>query len=609
MLDNISMRQGEEMNIDLGPIQIDPRQYGIQGNAVLGIKETGKSYFATMMGERLMEAGIPIIALDPIGIWRFLRVAGTGAGFPVVVAGGEHGDLPLNPEATKEIVRAAMRDGVSLVLDLYDLNLSKTDWKRVVRDAVRTLLYENKGRGVRHVFIEEAAEFVPQVVGRGDVDGQVYAEVEKMARMGGNAQLGFTLISPRAAEVNKSVLELCDALFLFRQRGKNAIEGLGKWFDVAGVEGAKEIRSSLSALGQGECWAWIGDRPIHIKRTPAKRTYHPDRRAGAEPASVVTQRTVDVSAFVAHMRGSLDKIVAEAKPNDPAELKKTIADLRRQLASNEGEKIIAADPAALDAEYQRGHADGFEEGRQEGYRDGLRALEPLAPVVADLSTHLKEASQFTADLERLMTAPMDEPAARAPVAAPPRPRPAPPSVTIKEVDTRHASPPRQADGSLPGPQQRILDAVRWWESVGVSEPIRVRVAAVANYSPNGSAFTNPLGALRSAGHVNYPRDGSVSLTQSGRALSHRPTATPTTADLHAKINAILDGPRQRILAPLLRSYPRAMTRDQLASAASYSPDGSAFTNPLGALRALGLIDYPESGKVVALPILFVGDRR
>ena len=32
---------------------------------------------------------------------------------------------------------------------------------------------------------------------------------------------------------------------------------------------------------------------------------------------------------------------------------------------------------------------------------------------------------------------------------------------------------------------------------------------------------------------------------------------------------------------------------------------SAFTNPLGNLRTLGLIDYPQPGRVVALPMLFL----
>jgi hypothetical protein len=47
----------------------------------------------------------------------------------------------------------------------------------------------------RHIFLEEAAEFAPQRIGHDQ--GSIYAEIEKLARMGGNAGLGYTLINQR----------------------------------------------------------------------------------------------------------------------------------------------------------------------------------------------------------------------------------------------------------------------------------------------------------------------------------------------------------------------------------------------------------------------------
>ena len=35
-----------------------------------------------------------------------------------------------------------------------------------------------------------------------------------------------------------------------------------------------------------------------------------------------------------------------------------------------------------------------------------------------------------------------------------------------------------------------------------------------------------------------------------------------------------------------------------------SPTSSGFSNNLGRLRSLGLVDYPESGTVAATPLLF-----
>lgn len=161
-----------------------------------------------------------------------------------------------------------------------------------------------------------------------------------------------------------------------------------------------------------------------------------------------------------------------------------------------------------------------------------------------------------------------------------------------------------SNGSLPGPQQRIVDALAWWEAAGVSDPTAVQVAVVAKYSPSGGAFRNPLGALNSAGLVCYPTPGKVALTDAGRALANHPGEMPTTEALHARVMEILSGPERKIIAPLLQAYPDAMATDDLAAASGYAPDGGAFRNPLGALRSLKLIDYPAPRQAVALPILF-----
>jgi hypothetical protein len=246
----------------------------------------------------------------------------------VVVAGGKAGDLPLSVASAPEYVRAAMRDGVSLVIDLFDINLSKADWKRIVTACVRVLLHENSEHGLRHVFIEEAAEFAPQRVGPDQ--GQVYAEIEKLARMGGNSRLGYTLINQRAEEVNKAVLQLCDNLFLHRQKGRNSLTGLSKWLDIADVKDSRAIIDSLPNLPTGECWAWMAGtaRPVHAK-VPAKNSLHPDRRVMRGDGDIKAKAAVDVGAFVSSMRSSLGKIEAEAKANDLVALKKRIAELER----------------------------------------------------------------------------------------------------------------------------------------------------------------------------------------------------------------------------------------------------------------------------------------
>lgn len=283
---------------------ITPKEYASQGNAILGIRDSGKSYTGTAIAENLLDAGIPFVAFDPIGVWRYLKIGRKefGAGYPIVVA-GDNGDLDLTPESAKHMVRLAMKENIPLILDLYSMKLSKADWKRIVEESIRILLYENKGCGLRHIFIEEAAEFCPQRVGPDQ--GRVYAEIEKLARMGGNASLGYTLINQRAEEVNKAVLELCDCLILHRQKGRHSLTALGKWLDVADAGNSRAIVKSLPTLSQGECWIWKqgSQNPDQIK-VWQKKTVHPDRR---NPLITTKGIPADVTRFVETLKHALAK--------------------------------------------------------------------------------------------------------------------------------------------------------------------------------------------------------------------------------------------------------------------------------------------------------------
>ncbi len=287
----------------LGKFDIDPVDYAAQGNAILGIRDSGKSYTATYLAERLLDAGIPFIAFDPIGVWRYLQIGAEGkSGYQVVVA-GENGDLALKAETARNIVRAAMQENVPLVIDLYSMELTKAQWKRIVEESVSLLLYENKSYGLRHIFIEEAAEFAPQRI-RPD-EGRVYAAIEKLARMGRNASLGYTLINQRSEEVNKAVLELCDCLFLHRQKGRNSLTALSKWLDITDTTNRTEIMKSLPTLEQGTCWLWpAGSDTPGLVRIPKKQTVHPDPK---KPDIGGVTVKMDVSDFVRRMQKSLEK--------------------------------------------------------------------------------------------------------------------------------------------------------------------------------------------------------------------------------------------------------------------------------------------------------------
>jgi hypothetical protein len=89
-----------------------------------------------------------------------------------------------------------------------------------------------------------------------------------------------------------------------------------------------------------------------------------------------------------------------------------------------------------------------------------------------------------------------------------------------------------------------------------------------------------------------------------RAAGSQP-APLTTEELQRAVLSRLPRPQARILEILIDHYPEPVNREALAEKAAQSPKSSGYTNNLGALRGLGVIDYPSSTEAVALPVLFL----
>jgi len=69
--------------------------------------------------EEMVATGIPFVALDPTGAWWGLRAGadGKGAGFSVVILGGQHGDLPLERGAGKFVADLVVEQPGFYVID------------------------------------------------------------------------------------------------------------------------------------------------------------------------------------------------------------------------------------------------------------------------------------------------------------------------------------------------------------------------------------------------------------------------------------------------------------------------------------------------------------
>lgn len=164
------------------------------------------------MAEEMFDHGLPWVAIDPKGDWWGVRAAGDGrtCGLPVLVFGGRHGDVPLEPTAGKLVAQLIIDQRLTCVLDVSEM--TKADQRRFLIDFADQLYRANDGP--RHVFCEEADEYIPQrVIGE---NAKLVGAFETLVKRGGFRGIGITLITQRSASLNKDVLTQVETLIAMR---------------------------------------------------------------------------------------------------------------------------------------------------------------------------------------------------------------------------------------------------------------------------------------------------------------------------------------------------------------------------------------------------------
>lgn len=261
-------------DINLGTVSISATQYAVRRNVILGTAGSGKTHAGKFVAENLMDAGIPVVVIDPLGNWRGLNTCKDSNATPYnIVVVGKDGDVALDVDTIEDVMRMALVNRLSLVIDLYDRD-NLDNWHEIVSKVMTVLLYENKEYGLRHVIIEEAAEFIHQ---QGKKTESSIA-IERVARMAGNVKVGMTFINQTSEQLSKAVLKLCDGKMLGRQTESNTINTIRKWLGESGVANSKEIAEGLPSLKAGEFWVWsTDDTQPTLTKVPDIKTVHPSR--------------------------------------------------------------------------------------------------------------------------------------------------------------------------------------------------------------------------------------------------------------------------------------------------------------------------------------------
>jgi uncharacterized protein len=280
---------------------------------------------------------------------------------------------------------------------------------------------------------------------------------------------------------------------------------------------------------------------------------------------------------------------AEEKARSIADLQKQVRQLKQQLkAQPKGEQQIVrvAEEKAIARAVRDAEAPLRKtiQQMQRWAKEATRLLPNITAAIAEIGGVKTPAQTELNVLQQVVNAPR--------LSVPPRP-----AMVRKPIEPTNG---------FSAAQIKVLSRLQeLLECTGESSVRKEQLAAWAEYSPNSGGFNNYLGSLRSAGMIDYPQGGFVTLTEEGRKHAQPEDVPASNEEMLERAKRVLGGSEGRLLELLAKHHPQSIKKVELAEAAGFSPNSGGFNNYLGHMRTLGFIDYPQKGTVKCSDWLFI----
>jgi hypothetical protein len=558
------------MTIKLAPGIDLPLDVVTQAIAILAKRRMGKSYLARRLVEQLFGAGQQVLIIDPKGDWWGVRSAADGKseGLPIFIFGGERGDVPLEAGSGALVAKTIVESGISALLDLSGLRKHEVaTFMAVFLEDLYRLKAREQYRTPLALVIDEADAIAPQKPQPNQA--RMLGAVEDAVRRGGQRGIGVTLVTQRSAVLSKDVLTQAQILVTLRTIAPQDLAAIKAWIDVHGtLEQQKVLMASLPSLPVGDAWYWSPGWPtdagiFHRGHTLPITTY--DSGASPKPGQKRQEPKSLATVNLERIREQMAETLERAKADDPAELRKRIAELERQLKAGKLEPERVEVAVFDERRAAQLHADVFER---------------LGDVEAALAKAKGEIGRLHVDYRKEQAA-ASEPRSSSQISPEPR---------VARQFPRENSSGRRSHSSQSGPgaalpkiERLVLTALaQCHDRIPMT---RERLALMVGYHQNSKGLANALGALRSRGAV----EGLAIKEQGFQELGDYEELPTGDALVEWWCTNKLTPAEARLLRAIKAGRGR-LSRDELAEKLEYHPNTKAFANGLGRLRGLGIVE-------------------
>lgn len=529
--------------------------------AIVGTSGSGKTYAAKGLVEHLLAVGARVCVVDPLGVWWGLRACAEGEtpGFPVVVFGGRHADVPLHEGSAAVLARLVGERQLACVIDLSELGSAAA--RRRFMTSFAEVLYEANAEPL-HLVLDEADLWAPQrplpeanaLLGR----------IEEIVRRGRVRGFVPWLITQRPAVVHKDVLSQADILIMMKLTSSQDRDAVGGWIEgQADRAEGKRILADLPKLARGEGYLWAPSDDVLTRVTfPEIRTFDSSRtpKRGERITAPRTLAAVDLSAITAALSASSSgEVLGPARGSD----RRRVADLEHQ--------IVERDRRLLEVQQ-----------RAEGLSNEVSTLRARLANIASLATVGDELP------------PPELPNGAAPAPALVRPeataRPAPARLPVEAAPDAAALHPA-ARKLLAALAQHAPARFTWGQA-----------ATLAGLKPSGGHYNAGRKQVRDLGLVKEAAD-LVTVTAAGMQAAGEVAPAPSSAAERLDLwCARLLSPAPEMLRSLAAQGDRYMEPANLALLLGKKPTGGHWNSGIALLRNNGLVEV--SGKRLRIGELF-----
>lgn len=522
-----------------------PDESVTQTFGILAKRGVGKTYTASVMTEEMLKNGLHVVVIDPIGVWYGLRSSADGkkAGLPIIIAGGEHADIPLTPSSGELLAELIIDNRLSMVVDVSLFR--KGEQVKFMTDFAETLYRKN--RNALHLVLDEADAFAPQRPMPGEQ--RLLGAIEDIVRRGRARGLGVTMITQRPSVLNKNVLTQIEVLVALRLTAPLDQKAVDEWVKTNAEESQREeFLANIGSLDIGTAYFWSpGWLKIFQKVNVRKRETLDSSStpvAGKQVIKPEKMAPVDLELI----REKLEQTSEKIDSNDPKILKRRIRELEAELAKR---------PKTVET---------------------VRVEVIPDSVVKKIADYTKQIEHLTSAIDHVF---MDEAKKLTPAFKIAREKAEHPIIPEPIV-------PLNSEYRPTGGAQRILSllASRYPMTFTKSQ-----IAALTSMSPKSGTFSTYMSKLRNEDLIGVEADGQVKLTERGKQFSGDVHSVPQTTDevINMWRNNLTGGAR-RMFDTLVSIYPDSMSRPELGQATDISYTSGTFGTYISMLSRNGLIE-------------------